>query len=85
MMNDFEKVMNIAKFYSKVLVKGFVRMVFGAAVAGLFALAVYGFVMVDKESGWTAVCDFIAAIATFACALSGMIVMGGGLKKGAKR
>lgn len=84
-MKDFEKAMKVAKFYSKVVLRGFVRMVVGAAVAGLFAMAIYGFVMIDKESGWTAVCDFIAAIATTTCAMSGMLFIGGGIKKGAKR
>ena len=84
-MKDFEKAMKVAEFYSKVVLKGFVRMIVGAAVAGLFAMAIYGFVMIDKESGWTAVCDFIAATATTFCAMSGMIVMGGGMKKVAKR
>ena len=72
-----------AKFHTKIAWRGFCRTLYGAAVAGLIALAVYGFVSVTNETGWTAVCDFIASCATLFVALLNMYVMGC-KKKGAK-
>lgn len=76
---DWEKV----KFHAKIAWRGFCRTLYGAAVAGLIALAVYGFVSVTTETGWTAVFDFIASCATLVVALSNMYLMGG-RKKGTK-
>ena len=80
---QIKKAWNAVKFHAKVAWRGFCRTVYGALVAGLIALAVYGFVSVTNESGWTAVCDFIASCATLVVALSNMYLMGG-CKKGAK-
>lgn len=71
------------KFHAKIAWRGFYRSLYGAAVAGLIAMAVYGFVSLTTETGWTAVCDFIASCATLVVALSNMYWMGG-RKKGAK-
>ena len=84
-MKDFKSVAKTIWHNTKILFKGFKRTVYGAATAGLIALAVYGFVMISTESGWTAVCDFIASIATMVVALSAMYAQGAGYKKGAKR
>ena len=51
-------------------------MLYGAAVAGLFTLAAYGFVSIPSEGGYIAVCDFIAAIATLVVALNGAYAFG---------
>ena len=72
-----------AKFHTKIAWRGFCRTVYGAAVAGLIAMAVYGFVSVTTETGWTAVSDFIASCATLFVALLNMYLLGG-RKKGAK-
>ena len=72
-----------AKFHTNIAWRGFCRTLYGAAVAGLIAMAVYGFVSVTNETGWTAVCDFIASCATLVVALANMYWMGG-RKKGAK-
>ena len=72
------------KFHAKIAWRGFYRTLYGAAVAGLIALAVYGFVYVTTETGWTAVCDFIASCATLVVALLNMYLMGGRKKGGAK-
>ena len=64
------------KFHARVLWRGFCRTVYGAAVAGLIAMAIYGFISVTTETGWTAVCDFIAACATMAVALANMYFIG---------
>ena len=80
---QIKKAWKTFKFHAKIAWRGFYRTVYGAAVAGLIALAVYGFVSVTTETGWTAVCDFIASCATLFVALLNMYVMGC-KKKGAK-
>ena len=84
-MKDFKSVVRTIGYHGKILWKGFIRMLFGAATAGLLGLAIYGFIMVPSEDGYVAVCDFIGAIASTAVALSCVYVMGAGKKKGAKR
>ena len=64
------------KFHLRIMWRGFCRTVYGAAVAGLIAMAIYGFISVTTETGWIAVCDFIAACATMAVALANMYFMG---------
>ncbi len=73
------------KFHARIAWRGLCRTVYGATVAGLLAMAVYRFVSVSGETGWMAVCDFIAACATMAVALANMYLMGCKKKRGAKR
>ena len=80
---QIEKALVKVKFHAKIAWRGFCRTLYGAAVAGLIAMAVYGFVSVTNESGWTAVCDFIASCATLVVALSSMYFVGG-CKRGVK-
>lgn len=80
---QIKKAWKTFKFHAKIAWRGFCRTVYGALVAGLIALAVYGFVSLTTETGWTAVFDFIASCATIVVALSNMYLMGG-RKKGAK-
>lgn len=82
-MKDFKSVWKIIRFHCRCLLKGFLRMMYGALTAGLFALAVYGFVMITSESGWIAVSEFVAAIATSVVALACMYAMGSPRKRGA--
>lgn len=81
--SQIKKMWKAVKFHSKIAWRGFCRTLYGAAVAGLIALAIYGFVSVTNETGWTAVCDFIASCATLVVALANMYWMGCN-KKGAK-
>lgn len=74
-----------AKFHLLVMWHGFCRTVYGAALAGLLAIAVYRFVSVAGETGWIAVCDFIAACATMIVALANMYLMGCNKKRVGKR
>ena len=78
-----KKAWKAVKFHAKIAWRGLYRTLYGAAVAGLVALAIYGFVSVTTETGWTAVCDFIASCATLVVALANMYWMGCN-KKGAK-
>ena len=64
------------KFHSRIAWRGFCRTVYGAVVAGLLLIAVCRFVSVAGETGWIAVCDFIAACATMIVALANMYLMG---------
>ena len=72
------------KFHLRIMWRGFCRTLYGAAVAGLIAMAIYGFVSVTTETGWTAVCDFIASCATLTVALSNMYFIGCRKKGGTK-
>ena len=81
---QIKKALAKVKFHAKIAWRGFCRTLYGTAVAGLIALAIYGFVSVTTETGWTAVCDFIASCATLVVALFNMYLMGCGKKGGAK-
>ena len=73
---QIKKALKTAKFHAKIAWRGFCRTLYGSVVAGLIALAIYGFVSVTTETGWTAVCDFIASCATLVVALSNMYLIG---------
>ena len=83
-MKDFKIAAKRIGIHGMILLKGFVKVLYGASVADLIAIAVYGFMAIPSEGGYRAVCDFIGAIAIMAIALTGMYVMGGN-KKGAKK
>ena len=72
------------KFHARIAWRGFCRTIYGATVAGLLAMAVYRFVSVAGETGWIAVCDFIAACATMIVALANMYLIGCKKKSRAK-
>ncbi len=80
-MKEIKQAARMINRHGRILLRGFVRMTYGAATAGLFLLAAYGFYMIPKEGGYTAVCDFIGAIATMSVALICMYHQGGGVKK----
>ena len=80
---QIKKAWNAVKFHTKIAWRGFCRTLYGSAVAGLIAMAVYGFVSVTNESGWMAVCDFIAACAMLMVAIANMYLIGE-RKKGTK-
>ena len=81
---QIKKAWATVKFHAKIAWRGFCRTVYGALIAGLMAMAIYGFVSLSVETGWTAVCDFIASCATLVVALFNMYLMGCGKKGGAK-
>ena len=80
---QIKNVWKAVRLHAKIAWRGFCRTLYGALVAMLIAMSIYGFVSVTTETGWTAVCDFIASCATLIVALSNMYLMGG-RKKGAK-
>lgn len=82
-MENFRKVMEQFKFHGSILLKGFVRTVYGAAVAGLVGFAIHGFVMIESEAGYLAVADFVVSCGTLVVAFANMYMLGG--KRGAKK
>ena len=73
-----------AKFHIGIVVRGFARTLYGAFITGLIAFAVYGFVLIGKEEGYTAVFDFVAALAVLVIALCNVYLLGRKRKGGKK-
>ena len=80
-MKQFKKAARAIGNHGKIALKGFVRIICGACTACLLGLAIYGFVMVSTETGWSAVCDFVTATATAVLGLACMYIQGGNCKK----
>lgn len=77
------------KFHSRILWRGFFRTVYGSLIAGLIAMAIYGFVSAQKEVGLEAVFDYIVSAVLLIEALGNMYFMGrrnnGGTKSKGRR
>lgn len=73
-----------AKFHLLVMWHGFCRTVYGAAVAGLIAMAFCGFASVTTKAGWVAVLTFIGSCAVLMIALMHMYSIGHGKSGGAR-
>ena len=78
-----------AKFHARILWRGFLRTVYGALIAGLIAMAIYGFVSARNEVGWEAVFDYIVSSVLLVEAIGNMYFMGrrknGGTKSKGRR
>lgn len=72
------------KFHARILCRGFLRTVYGALIAGLIAMAIYGVVSASKEAGWEAAFDYIVAAVLMIEAIGNMYFMGRRKKFGAK-
>ena len=81
---NFGKVLKQVKFHAGIVVRGLARTLYGTVVAGLIAVAIYGFILIKSEGGYAAVFDFIAACATLVVALANAYVLGS-KKRGAKK
>ena len=81
---SYKEVMQLIGFHCLVLLRGFVKVLYGAAVAGLIGLAAYGFAMIPSEDGYVAVCEFIVALGTLSVALISMYAFGQKRKKGVR-
>ena len=77
-----ENIIRFVGYHCKIFLRGLVKVLYGAAVAGLIVLAVYGFDAVTYEDGYIAVCDFIGSVATMGVAISCMYAFGAKKKKG---
>lgn len=84
-MNNFKIALRGAWFHGRVLAKGLVKALCGAAASGLGWLGVHGYAMIPTEGGYTAVCDFIASTAMVIVAILGMYLMGGRCRKPGKK
>ena len=64
------------KFHLRIMWRGFCRTVYGAAVAGLIAMAIYGFVSITSKTGWAAVWRFVVACVLLAEGIGNMYFIG---------
>ena len=69
---NFERV----KFHVLVFLRGFCRAIYGSGIACMILVSVHGFVSVGGETGWIAVCDFIAACSAMVATLANMYLFG---------
>lgn len=72
----FKNILEQAKFHGSIVLKGFVRTVYGALISGLLAIAVYGFISINGEAGYMAVGDFVASCATLVVAMCNVYFLG---------
>ena len=72
------------KFHARILWRGFLRTVYGALIAGLIAMAIYGFVSASKESGWDAIFDYVVSAVLLLESIGNMYFMGRLKKNGAR-
>lgn len=80
-MRNFRMAVRFVCYHGKILLRGFAKVLYGAAVAGLIVLAVYGFQAIPTEGGYAAVGDFVCAVATTVVALGCMYAFGCSRKK----
>ena len=73
---SFKKVIRWIVWHCKVLLRGFIKTLYGAATAGLIAFAVYGLATIPTEGGYAAVCDFVTALASLIVAVLCMYTFG---------
>lgn len=73
------------KFHVKILWRGFCRTIYGAAIAGLIAMAVCGFFSVANGNGWMAVFKFSVACVLLIEGLWKMYSIGSNNKCGSGR
>lgn len=64
------------KFHARILFRGFLRTAYGALIAGLIAMAIYGFVSASKEAGCEAVFDYIVSAVLLIEAIGNMHFIG---------
>lgn len=81
---NIKRAMGQAKFHAKIALRGLARTIWGALVAGLIGIAVYGFTAIGKENGYAAVGDFVTSCATLVVALVNVYQMGCKRKGGKK-
>lgn len=81
---DFRDFLDGIRFHGGILVRGMGRTLYGALIAGLIGISLYGFFGIRNEAGYIAVFDFIAACATLTVALCNVYLLGVVRKKGKK-
>lgn len=84
MNQEGKEVMRQIGKHCKILLVGFVKVLYGMATAELMALAIYGFAMIPSEEGYAAVSDFILATLTMMVALTCTYAFGRKKRKGGR-
>lgn len=84
-MKDYKKVVRLIGFHGGVLLKGFIKMLYGTTVAMLATVAVYGFARIPSEGGYVAVSNFLLSTCTMLVALGGIYLMGIRTQKESKK
>ena len=74
--SELKKVLTTIGLHSRILFSGFKRTLFGASTAGLFIIGINGLCTIPSEVGYTAITNFVAAIATLVVAVSCMYAQG---------
>lgn len=74
-----------AKFHLRIMWRGFCKIVYGAAVAGLIAMAIYEFISVSKVTGWISVFKFFIACALLVEGLGQIYLTGSNKKIGSRK
>ena len=81
-MKDFKSAAKAICFHTKIMLRGFAKMLYGTVTAGLIGFAVYGFAAIPSEGGYAAVCDFIGAVALTVVALCCLYLFGSTKRRG---
>ncbi len=84
-MKDYKKIVRLIGFHGGVLLKGFIKMLYGATMAMLATVAIYGFASVPSEGGYIAVSSFLLSTCTMLVALGGIYSMGLRIMKESKK
>jgi hypothetical protein len=84
-MKDYKKIVRLIGFHGGVLLKGFIKMLYGATMAMLATVAIYGFSGIPSEGGYIAVSSFLLSTCTMIVALGGIYYMGIGSMKETKK
>lgn len=79
-MKKFKRAAMVMAYHALVLLRGFLKVLYGAGASALVAAAVIGFTAVSGEGGYMAVLDFLAAVAALCAALGSMYIIGGSRK-----
>ena len=72
------------KFHARILRRGFLRTVYGAMIAGLIAMAIYGFISAQNEAGLEEVFDYIVSSVLLLESIGNMYFIGRLKKNGAR-
>ena len=72
------------KFHLRIMWRGFCRTVYGALIAGLIAMAIYGFVSARNEAGWEEVFDYVVSAVLLIESIGNMYFIGRLKKNGAR-
>ena len=75
-MKRFCKATTPIKQYMKILLRGFLKTMYGTLTTAFFAGAVYVFTLIPSEGGYTAVCAFMVATMMLVRACRAMYAFG---------